>query len=71
MSNFNHFMPEEHNITECESADKHAWLPTSQTKRLADDVAVQVYCKHCAGREWPVMIESKFRLAQRQWEILR
>jgi hypothetical protein len=71
MSNFNHFMPEAYNITECPGVDKHAWLPTSQTKRLASDIAVQVYCKHCKSREWSVMIESEFRLAQKQWEILK
>lgn len=71
MSNFNHFMPNTYNTDECLSADKHAWLPTAQTRRIARDIAVQVYCKHCRLREWSVMEESEFRLAQKQWEVLR
>jgi hypothetical protein len=71
MSNFNHFMPEKYNDSTCSKADKHAWVPTAQTKRFGRDVAVEAYCKHCKDREWSIMAEDVWHRAQRQWKELK
>jgi hypothetical protein len=71
MSNFNHFMPKPYLEAECLDMSNHIWVPTAQTKRFGKDVAVQVYCKNCKAREWSVLAETDFRLAQRQWEVLQ
>jgi len=70
MTNFNHFMSEKDNDSECPEADRHAWSPSSQTRRFGRDVAVEAFCKHCQQREWLVMTDKLFRTAQKQWEEL-
>jgi hypothetical protein len=76
MATLNFIMPQELKEGFCkreekQNKNKHAWLPSGQTKALLDGhVAIECYCKHCGEREWGTVTQMEYITLTEQWREL-